>query len=243
MRMTTTELGGLTTRVVDDLGGEPPQLALILCHGFGAPGTDLVPLGQELLASEHLRSRMICYFPEAPLSLEEWGLWGGRAWWMIDMQAIQRAMAEGDFRDRARNERPEGLLEARTALLALVEEVKLQTGLSEDRIVLGGFSQGSMLTVDVAAQLERKPAGLIAWSGTLLNEEEWRRLGARHPGLKVVQSHGRQDPMLPFEWAEHLRDFMRNVGWDVEWIPFDGPHTIPPQGLAAATRLLESLVP
>jgi phospholipase/carboxylesterase len=49
MRMTTTEMGGLTTRVVDAC--DKPSLAVILCHGFGAGGDDLVPLGQMMLRS------------------------------------------------------------------------------------------------------------------------------------------------------------------------------------------------
>lgn len=236
--MTTSELGGLTTRIVDD--GDKPELALILCHGFGAPGHDLVPLGEEILrASETLRSRLRCYFPEAPLGLDSYGMFGSRAWWMLDIEAIQRAVMEGIPRERDRKERPEGMLEARNAMLALIEDVKAQTGLDESRIVLGGFSQGSMLTVDVATRLETSPAGLIAWSGTLLNEDEWRQHGPRHKGLKVVQSHGRQDVMLPFEWAEHLRACMTEMGWEVEWVPFNGPHTIPTEGLLAAIRLLE----
>jgi phospholipase/carboxylesterase len=239
--MTTTELGGLTTRVVDSLENDAaPQVALILCHGFGAPGTDLVSLADSLLQSEKLARSLRCYLPEGPVSLDEMGMWGGRAWWMIDVEAIQRAMADGGFRQRMRNERPEGLVEARNALLALIEQVKRDTGLDESRIVLGGFSQGSMLTVDVATQLERAPAGVIAWSGTLLNEEEWRRFGPRHAGLKVVQSHGRQDPMLPYEWAEHLRDCMGDMGWQVQWLPFNGPHTISQEGLDASVKLLEA---
>jgi phospholipase/carboxylesterase len=241
MHTTTIEMGELTVRVVDDLPpGAAPKAAAIICHGFGAPGTDLVSLADYLLGTEKLSAGLRCYFPEGPVSLDEMSLWGGRAWWMIDIEAIQRAMADGGFRQRMRNERPEGLVEARTALLALIEQVKRDTGLDESRIVLGGFSQGSMLTVDVATQLERAPAGVIAWSGTLLNEEEWRKLGPRHAGLKVVQAHGRQDPMLPYEWAEHLRDCMTDIGWQVEWLPFNGPHTISQEGLDAAVKLLEA---
>ncbi len=242
MRVQTTTLGGLTTIQADALqDNEQPELALILCHGFGAPGTDLASLAGEFLDSPRLRDRLRCYFPEAPLKLDAYGLWGGRAWWMIDLQAIQEAMQQGGFIKRQRNWRPDGLLEARAALLALIEQVKADSGLDESRIVLGGFSQGSMLTIDVATQLERAPAGLIAWSGTLLNEEEWRRLGPRHAGLKIVQSHGRQDPMLPFTWAESLRDCMTELAWQVDWLPFDGPHTISPEALRAAIKLIESV--
>lgn len=243
MRQTLLEMGGLATRVVDDLPeGSQPKLAVILCHGFGASQTDLVALGAEILeSSEKLPACARFYFPGGPLDLSAWGMYGAAAWWMIDFEAIQRAMAEGGFRARMRNERPEGLEQARQSLLQLIEQVCKDTGLGLDRVVLGGFSQGSMLTVDVAMQLAQRPAALIAWSGTLMNEEEWRGLAPRRKGLKVLQSHGRQDQILPYEWAEHLRDFLTQGGLEVQFMPFDGPHTISLPALQATVRLLEDL--
>lgn len=242
MKLTTTEMGGLTTRVVDALDGEP-TLAVVVCHGFGAPGTDLVPLGQMMLqASQKLAGAARFYFPEGPLDLSSMGMWGSRAWWMIDVEALNQALAEGGFRERARNDRPEGLLEARKQVMTLVEEVKEQTGLPNSRIALGGFSQGSMITVDVALQLEDNPAALFVWSGTLLNEQEWRERGKLHEGLRVFQSHGKQDPLLPFGWAEHLRDMLTDVGAEVEFLPFNGPHTVDEQAIFRTVALLEGVL-
>ncbi|MBZ0136848.1 MAG: dienelactone hydrolase family protein [Planctomycetes bacterium] len=242
MKLTTTEMGGLTTRVVDALDGEP-ALAVILCHGFGAPGTDLIPLGQMMLqASSKLAGAARFYFPEGPLDLSSMGMWGSRAWWEIDIEALNQAMAEGGFRERARDDRPEGMLEARKKVMKLVEEVKEQTGLPNSRIALGGFSQGSMITIDVAFQLDENPGALVAWSGTLLNEKEWRERGKVHAGMKVLQSHGRQDSLLSFAWAEDLRDVLTETGAEVEFIPFDGPHTIPPAGVERAIALLEGVL-
>lgn len=243
MRRYLTKLGDLSTVVVDDLAGDTkPRLAVILCHGFGAPGTDLVDVGGEMLAlSDKLAATTRFYFPAGPLDLGDYGMFGARAWWMIDFEAIQRAQREGGFRQRLRDERPEGLAQARAQLLALVAAVRKDTGLGLDRFVLGGFSQGSMLTVDVAFQLEASPAALLAWSGTLLNEVEWRKLGPARKGLKVVQSHGRQDQILPFTWAEYLRETLSELGLQVEFLPFDGPHTISMQALQRSVALLETI--
>lgn len=243
MRRFLTALAGLSTVVVDDLpNGAQPGLAVILCHGFGASGTDLVDVGGEILAlSDKLAATTRCYFPAAPVDLADYGMFGARAWWMIDFEAIQRAQREGGFRQRLRDERPDGLVEARAQLLALVTAVREETGLGLDRIVLGGFSQGAMLAVDVALQLESSPAGLLVWSGTLLNEVEWRKLGPARKGLKVVQSHGRQDQILPFAWAEYLRDTLTDLGLQVEFLPFDGPHTISLQALQRSVALLETI--
>lgn len=243
MRQTLAEMGGLSTRVVDNLApGARPGLAVVVCHGFGAPQSDLVSLAPEFLgASRRLAAAARFYFPGGPLDLSPWGMYGAAAWWMVDFEAIQRAVAEGGFRSRMRNERPQGMVEARTALLGLLDEVQAETGLGLDRIVLGGFSQGSMLTVDAALHLPHSPAALLAWSGTLLNEEEWRVLAPRRRGLKVLQSHGRQDPILPYAWSEYLRDLLTEAGLEVEFIPFDGPHTIAGPALVRSLALLESL--
>lgn len=238
------KMGGLTTRVVDALeDNAAPSLAVILCHGFGAGGSDLVPLAEVLLgSSQKLATSARFYFPEAPLDLSSMGMWGARAWWLIDIEALNQALSDNSFRDRTRNDRPEGMLEARSMVRKLVEEVQGETGLPMSRIVLGGFSQGAMVTTDVALQLEQNPGGLIVWSGTLLNEAEWREHGKRHQGLKVLQSHGRQDPLLSFAWAEDLRDVLSEIGADVEFVPFEGPHTIPQEGLVQSIALMESLL-
>jgi phospholipase/carboxylesterase len=238
MRLTTTEMGGLVTRVVDAC--DKPSLAVILCHGFGAGGDDLVPLGQMMLRSSgKLADAARFYFPAAPLDLSSMGMWGSRAWWMIDIDFVLQAHTDDKKRELIRHGKPEGMLEAREVVMTVLEQVKRETGLPTSRIVLGGFSQGSMITLDVALQLNETPAAVVAWSGTLLNEEEWRRRGALHKGMKVLQSHGRQDPLLPYDWAEHLRDMLVETGCDVEFLAFNGPHTIPEEGLSRAVALLE----
>jgi phospholipase/carboxylesterase len=126
--------------------------------------------------------------------------------------------------------------------MKLVADVQDETGLPMARIALGGFSQGAMLTLDVATQLADSPAALFQWSGTLMNEDEWRQLAPRRAGLKVIQSHGRQDPLLPYDWAESLRDMLVECGLDVEFMPFDGPHTIPASPLRRTMEVLESAV-
>lgn len=242
--MTTREMGGLTTRVVGALEDDgTPELAVIICHGFGAPGTDLVPLGEIMLrSSEKLGAGTRFYFPEGPLDLSRMGMFGSRAWWMIDMEALNRAMMDGTFRERSRNERPEGLEDVRAQLLELIAQVKVETGLPTSRIALGGFSQGAMLALDVTLQLDENPGALFQWSGTLLNEKEWREHGDNHAGLKVVQTHGRQDPLLPYDWAEDLRDLLKEFGMDVEFHAFDGPHTVPEIALQRTIAVLEESI-
>ncbi|MFZ5438868.1 MAG: alpha/beta hydrolase [Myxococcota bacterium] len=223
-----TSIAGLDV-VVFQASQQPPKAAVILCHGFGAPGTDLVDLGPELARRVPALADVRFYFPAAPLSLGELGWGDSRAWWMIDMAAIQALQFASDDELRAfRRSEPEGMAAARKALLAVVQHVANHTGLPLGRIVLGGFSQGAMLATDVALRLEERPGALCILSGTLLTEDTWRTKALTRAGLPIFQSHGRQDPILPFKAAEWLRDLLTECGSPPEFVPFDGGHTIGP---------------
>jgi phospholipase/carboxylesterase len=238
-----TILGGLSCRVVDALSPEAnPELVVILCHGFGASGTDLVPLVPEILAlGPGLEAKIRFIFPAAPLSLDEIGMVGGRAWWHLDVQKLAMAVEQGQLRI-LRNEIPEGLEAARDSLMTLVTELKRSTGLPVSRFILGGFSQGAMLATDVALRMDDSPLGLGIFSGTLLCEEQWRELAAKRGSLHVFQSHGRFDPLLPFQASEWLRDLFLESGMKVDFVPFDGMHEIPAVALHRFTALLGTLL-
>lgn len=240
MKMTTEQVNGLTCHVADRLEqGAKPDAVVILCHGYGATGTDLVPIGQMLLRHPKLASTQFL-FPEAPLSLEELGMPDGRAWWPIDMRRLQMAVALGTFRD-LRNDNPPHLVTAREMLLGLIRQWRERTGLPVSRFVLGGFSQGSMLATDVTLQLEENPAGLVVLSGTLLNEDVWRERSVHHKLLRVFQSHGSNDPILPFAAAGWLRDLLNHAGADVEFLPFSGGHEIPLEVIQSAATFLSDV--
>ena len=159
-----------------------------------------------------------------------------RAWWMIDMNRLERQMRAGGA--DLSTEVPAGLHEARAQMLAFLTE--LDTRFS-GKLVLGGFSQGSMMAVDLALHREVPPAALVLYSSTVLAKTEWQPLLPRLAGIPVLQSHGRQDMVLPYSAAESLRDLMTTAGAIVEWIPFAGGHEIPRPVLAATDALLMRL--
>ena len=236
------QLGGLNCRIVQQVDGGEPELVVILCHGFGALGTDLVGLGAELMRCQpRLMEGTQFIFPEAPLSLEEFGAFGGRAWWPLDVAKLNAAIESGEFRDQRKYDPPE-LANARKLLTALVDEVRGRTGLPASRIVLGGFSQGSMLATDVALRLDEAPGALCVWSGTLLCEDQWWELAAKRGPLKVLQSHGTVDPILPFEAATWLRDLFTESGFDVDFIEFPNVHTIPREAVTKFAELIVALL-
>jgi phospholipase/carboxylesterase len=224
--MRREEMAGLEvvlTGGVDREGGGDGPLVVLL-HGFGAPGEDLVPLWRVLDVPQATRFA----FPAAPLELD--AAFGGRAWWMIDMMELQAAMMRGEMRELTA-EVPAGLPEASAQVSSLLDE--LESKLAPPRLVLGGFSQGAMLATDVALRRTKKPlAGLVLLSGTLIAAHLWAPLLPAQKLLPVFQSHGAADPILPFDNAERLHQLFSGAGLAVEWVPFRGQHEIPQAVLA-----------
>lgn len=224
MKRIRTQSGGLDVTILEPEGKDArPDVNVILCHGFGAPGDDLVPLGAELMHEyPKLAPRVRWIFPQAPLSLAELGAPMGRAWWLIDME---RLIVERDWSTYV-DEVPEGLPKARRMLMALIEDLSAKTKVGLSRTLIGGFSQGAMLTTDVALRLEEPPLGLIALSGALISRAAWAERVQKRAGLPVFQSHGRRDPILPYEVAERLKGVLEAGGLKVKFVPFDGEHGI-----------------
>lgn len=210
-------------------GGDGP--AILLCHGFGAPGDDLVSLARVIDAGPGVR----WFFPEAPLTVPG----AGRAWWPLDMARIQAMQLRGDPRALA-DETPAGLAPARAALEATIAALEAERGVTRDKLIVGGFSQGAMLTTEIALQADRPFAGLSVLSGNLLSSERWAEAAGRSgPSIHAFLAHGRRDPVLPFAGAEALRALLEKAGASVDWVAHGGQHEIPlpvVTGLSAFAR-------
>ena len=94
-------------------------------------------------------------------------------------------------------------------------------------IVLGGFSQGAMLSGEIAFQTEQPLAGLVLIGGTTVNEAAWVERFPGRRSLPIFIAHGRNDGVLPFAIADRFRTKLQAAGMDVTWVPFDGGHEIP----------------
>ncbi|HKP01222.1 MAG TPA: hypothetical protein VJU02_06295, partial [Nitrospiraceae bacterium] len=206
--MREVQIGGLRTRITggtEGKGGGRGPLVLLL-HGFGAPGDDLLSLADTLDVPTGTRF----VFPEGPLTLS-FGPRDARAWWIIDMARIAADQAVGRIRDLSQ-EIPKGLAPARETMLVFLKEVEQYLNADPRKTILGGFSQGAMLSCDAMLRTRQPYAGLIQLSGTLLAAEEWAPLLQKRKGLTVFQSHGMQDEILPHLGAERLRDTLTHAG-------------------------------
>lgn len=229
-------IGSLRCLVID--GSDEPRIPVILCHGYGAPGDDLASLTPHLIewiGRDSGKLRFI--YPEAPHDLSDVGMPEGRAWWPLNMGMLQELLQTNRFAE-LHDEVPPGVNEARETLQKTVTEV-LADFPEGTPYVLGGFSQGAMLTMDLTLRGEvRPPSMLVQFSGTLICESLWKAKLTRLAETHVLQSHGRVDPILPFSSAEALRDLLRGGDVKVEFMAFQGPHTIETDTLF---RLVERL--
>ncbi len=238
MQYRMESFGPLDCTVVDAFThSSAPRVVVVLAHGYGAPGDDLVPLAVHLLEDPRVREGARFVFPRGPIALSH--IPGGRAWWDLDIEQLILAVETGTFDDFCRHV-PRHLPDARATLDAFIRPLCSAWDVSLSQLVVGGFSQGSMLATDWALHAEGNPSGLCIWSGTLLCEDEWARCARQHAGLRVFQSHGRFDPLLTFDAALRLRDLLRSNGAVVDFLAFDGEHTIPPRAVEGLLRLIEA---
>lgn len=232
--------GSLKCSVIQsDTLAETHRGLVILNHGFGASGDDLVDIGAMLMdESEVIAAKFRFIFPEAPIDLGPMGMPGGRAWWPINMAQLAEINQTQDYSELTRIS-PPGMPEATSLLAAALQEMRSVYGVEEDSIVLGGFSQGAMISTQLTLSTGFRPALLALFSGTLLCRDEWTRLAIAHRHCSVLQSHGFEDPILPFGAATELSRILADAGFEVDYIPFHGGHTIPINILQKLSERLE----
>ena len=214
--------------------GEGPLVVLL--HGFGAPGDDLVALGRYLNVPDEVRF----LFPAAPLKLDM-GFGDARAWWMLDMERVTQARAQGQW-DELSQEIPRGLAPARTQMQDVLSLAIESLAVPSQSLVLGGFSQGAMLSTDLVLHSDIPLAGLALLSGTLIAKHEWLTRLPNRQGLPVFQSHGIEDPILAFSMAQQLREHIQLAGLPVSWVEFRGGHEIPIPVLEGLGTFLQSVL-
>ncbi|MBX3250301.1 MAG: dienelactone hydrolase family protein [Myxococcales bacterium] len=183
------------------------ELAVVLLHGYGVRGDDLLGFANRL--AEEIPALFIV--PAAPI-LQRRG--AGRAWFepplSLHEREADRRRAEQDIRrSRARLEGVLATLEGR--------------GFDRSAIVVAGFSQGAMMSLDLALHTEPAIGGVGFLSGGPL--PGWPLERARD--LRVLVAHGRGDEILPFRDAATLREQLAGAGAEVDFLAFDGGHAVP----------------
>ncbi len=197
-------------------GNGPPTMVLL--HGYGSSAEQWAPFTQTIRLPPPGRF----VFPQAPdPTSPPDGPTGGRGWWRLGLAAnIPAGKSVPDLSAT----QPPGLKVAASLLEELLDSIERSPG---GPVILGGYSQGAMVASEVAFRTDARIDALVLLSGTLVDENSWERAFHLRRGTPVFLSHGRSDPILPFEVAERFRSKLEAAGLRVTWVPFHGGHEIP----------------
>jgi phospholipase/carboxylesterase len=176
-------------------GGRTPSALIVLLHGYGANGDDLIALGDSWRPG---MPDAVFVAPNAPQSIP--GMHGALQWFPLTL--------------RDPGEYWRGVEVARPALDRFLDAELARYRLGADRLVLVGFSQGTMLALHVGPRRAAAPAGIVAYSGLLASPERIAATTAR-PRMLII--HGEADDLIPVDALHAAREALAGAGFPVEW--------------------------
>ena len=189
----------------------PATATVVLLHGLGADGWDFVPIVGELRLPMPVRF-IFPHAPERPVTVNAGYVM--RAWYDI------RSFTPEGRADAA------GLAESVQRVNQYLE-MEAERGISTERTVLAGFSQGGAVALSAGLRFPRQLAGLLALSTYLPFPA---RLGAErssaNAGVPVLMCHGRMDPIVEIGMGLEARAALEAQGYPVEWREYPMEHEV-----------------
>ena len=184
-----------------------PEGALVRLHGRGADEHDHFPL-LDLLDPER---RLVGVTPRGPLSLPP----GGAHWYAV------RQVGYPD---------PSTFLATYEPLAGWLDAWLGEQGIAHDRTVVGGFSQGTVMSYAVGLGAGRpQPAGILACSGFIPTVEGFELDLADRSGLPVAIGHGSRDAVIGSDFGRQARDRLERAGAEVTWRESQIDHQLDPR--------------
>lgn len=202
-------------------GGKPKQL-IVLLHGYGADGEDLIGLAPVLAP---LMPDAVFHAPNAPERCD--GNPMGYQWFPINRLDPASRLT--------------GTRQAAPYVDAFLDEKFTQYGLDETKTVLIGFSQGTMMSLYVGLRRATPLAGIVGFSGALAGPEVLKdEIKSRPP---ILLTHGDADEMLPYQLTEQAAIELQKNGVEVAVNISPGVgHGIDQTALSHAARFLLSVL-
>lgn len=192
---------------------------VMLVHGYGADGNDLIglaPYWQQFLPNTAFVA------PHAPERCDMNPM--GYQWFGIK---------PGDYEGMKA-----GVQNASECLNAFIDSELAANGLDESRLVMVGFSQGTMMSLQVALRREKQVAGIIGYSGRLVDAAALKDEITVHPPVLLV--HGDMDEMIPADSLFEATQGLLDAGVTAEWHISQGVgHSIAPDGLDLGGKFLK----
>jgi phospholipase/carboxylesterase len=196
----------------------PPRQLVVLCHGVGADGHDLIDLAPTWAAA---LPHAAFVAPDAPERYDMAPI--GRQWFSIADRTPMRLLA--------------GVMSAASALDRFIDAELLRLALPADAYALMGFSQGAMTVLYAGLRRAAPPRALLCFSGALIAPERLAEITARPPVLLV---HGEADEVVPVERSRLAERSLRDAGLDVEALYCPGlGHGIDEAGLSVGALFLQ----
>ncbi|WP_299839954.1 alpha/beta fold hydrolase [uncultured Paracoccus sp.] len=206
-------------------GPQKPDAVVVFLHGYGADGTDLLGLADPL--APHLPGTAF-YAPNAPEPCLNNPM--GYQWFPIPW-------LDGSSEAQAKSSMALSIAD----LNAFLDKVLKDEGLGADRMVIFGFSQGTMMALHVLPRRDEAVAGIIGCSGRLLQPELLAAEAKAKP--PVLLMHGDQDPMVPFADMGLAGEALNAAGFEVYAHVMKGTgHGIAPDGLSASLGFMKQVL-
>jgi phospholipase/carboxylesterase len=182
---------------------------LLLLHGYGSNEEDLFSFASELPDDYYVVSA------RAPYDM----MYGSYAWYAINFDADENKFSD---LNQAR--------ESRDLIANFIDELTLNFAIDSSNITLIGFSQGSILSYAVALSYPEKVQRLVAMSGYLNTDIAIPNFEKNNfSNLKVFASHGKDDQVIPVDWARKTEPILKNLGINVVYKEYPIGHGVSPQ--------------
>jgi phospholipase/carboxylesterase len=205
--------------VLPPRSGGPPRQLVVLLHGYGADGEDLIGLGEPL--GEVLPDALFAA-PNAPAPCAQNPF--GYEWFPLDFEAMVESVRLG-------------VPTARATIVEYLEDLWSQTGLGARDTFLTGFSQGAMMALHVGLSLPEKLLGIVSFSGALVPPPGFGSGLLPQPPICLV--HGDLDNVVDPRLTQQAAEALAAAGYEVSLHISPGlPHGIAPDGLNFAARFM-----
>ena len=209
----------LNTTILEPLSKVKPKNAVILCHGYGGDGKDI-----SILASYwkfHLKDTIfIC--PDAPERCAASP--SGYQWFDLMDQSPEQILSKS--------------LIAEMKLNKLIDEVKLKNDLTADEIIIGGFSQGCMISLQTGIKRKDKINSIIGYSGKIIDTNHLSQNIVSRPN--IILMHGDADQVVTIDGLLEAKDFFNKNNYQIETKIFKNcEHRIPTEGSSSGLEFIK----
>ena len=209
----------LNTTVLNPHSKEKPKNAVILCHGYGGDGKDI-----SLLASYYRTylpdTLFVC--PDAPERCAVSS--SGFQWFDLMDQTKDQVLAKS--------------LVAETHLNTLIDEVIENNNLSSEKVAIGGFSQGCMISLQTGIKRKNKINSIVGYSGKIIDKNHLQNNINSRPN--IILMHGEKDEIVPVSFVLEAKDFFNKNNYKIETKIFSNcEHRIPTEGSSLGLKFIK----